>query len=104
MATTSKDSAKQQSFVQRHSLTLVLAAILLVQTVVSLYTGRHVFLVEAEALGTDSSWSEFWIWFVWEYNLTLLADTFGVILIVLLSKRLVETGSAESKDNPEESR
>lgn len=28
---------------------------------------------------------DFWIWSSWEYNVSLVADTFGVILIVLQS-------------------
>ena len=40
--------------------------------------------------------SDFWIWWSWEYNVSLLADTFGVILIVLLTKWLYEQGSEES--------
>lgn len=94
-----RGASHEGSFARRHSLSLVLASILAVQTVVSLAAGRHVFVSEAQTHGTTTAWSEFGIWFLWEYNLSLLADTFGVILIVLLSKRLVEVGSVESKDD-----
>lgn len=55
-------------------------------------------------MDASTSWPSFGVWCLWEYNLNLLADTFGVILIVLLSKRLVESGSAESKEDPEDAR
>ncbi len=87
------------SFWQRHSLSIVLATILLVQTVLAMLAGRHIWVGEQEHMGAPLDAGEFWIWFFWEYNVSLVADTFGVILIVLLSKRLVEKGSAESKEN-----
>ncbi|WAB83721.1 hypothetical protein OVN20_11840 [Microcella daejeonensis] len=84
------------SFWQRHSLSIVLASILVVQTVLALLAGHHVWVGEQEAMDQPLEIGEFWIWFFWEYNLSIVADTYGVILIVLLSKRLVEKGSAES--------
>ncbi|KQV26650.1 MULTISPECIES: hypothetical protein [unclassified Microcella] len=84
------------SFWQRHSLSIVLAAILVVQTLVAVLAGHHVWVGEQEHAGAPLEASEFWIWFFWEYNISIVADTYGVILIVLLSKRLVEKGSAES--------
>jgi hypothetical protein len=91
-----RGAARQGSFLQRHSLSLVLAAILVVQTGIALWTGHHVWIGEQTTHGDPLDYAEFWIWFVWEYNISLVADTFGVILIVLLSKRLEEEGSAES--------
>jgi hypothetical protein len=69
---------------------LVLAAILIAQTILAVWTGSQVFA--AEDLPID-----FWTWWIWEYNISLVADTFGVILIVLASKVFREKGSAESK-------
>ena len=46
--------------------------------------------------GVPTFGREFWAWWGWEYNVSLVADTFGVLLIVLLSKWLYEEGSAES--------
>lgn len=73
-----------------HSLSLVLAAILIAQTVLAIWLGAQVY--QAEDLPVD-----FWVWWAWEYNVSLVADTFGVLLIVLLSKVFRERGSAESK-------
>lgn len=77
------------TFWQKHSLSIVLAALLIVQTLYALWSGYVVW--QADPV------SEFWIWWSWEYNISIVADTFGVILIVLLSKRLREVGSAEDK-------
>jgi len=91
-----RGASTRGSFLQRHSLSIVLAVILAVQTVLAMLAGHHVWVGEQEHAGAPLEAGEFWIWFFWEYNISLVADTFGVILIVLLSKRLVEQGSAES--------
>lgn len=83
-----------------HSLSLVIGAILLVQTVYALWTGAYVFVRE-QPLGPDvAPWSGgFWMWWGWEYNVSLVADTYGVLLIVLLSKWFREVGSSEDAGN-----
>lgn len=83
-----------------HSLSLVLGALLVVQTAHAVWAGHHVWLTEQSDHGAKgvSGWpSEFWIWWSWEYNVSLVADTFGVILIVLLTKWFYEEGSEESE-------
>jgi hypothetical protein len=91
-----RGAAREGTFWERHSLSLVLAAILFVQTVAAIFAGYHVWSGEQEVHGLPLETGEFWIWWFWEYNISLVADTFGVILIVMLSKRLEEAGSAES--------
>lgn len=78
-----------------HSLSLVLGAILAAQTVVAVTTGAYVYARE-QPLPGDVWSADWWAWWIWEYNVSLVADTFGVLLIVLLSKWLREVGSAES--------
>ncbi|MGR0320679.1 DUF6766 family protein [Agromyces sp. ZXT2-3] len=90
-------AAREGTFWQRHALSIVLLLILSAQTVAAIFAGHHVWVGEQEAHGAPLEAGEFWIWWFWEYNISLVADTFGVILIVLLSKRLEEVGSAESK-------
>ena len=79
-----------------HSLSLVIAAILIVQTVYAMFSGAYVFTRE-QPFGPDVlSWSSgFWVWWSWEYAVSIVADTYGVLLIVLLSKWLREVGSSE---------
>lgn len=73
-----------------HSLSLVLLTLLAAQTAYCLWSGHHVYAAEQLPV-------PFWIWWTFEYQVSLVADTFGVALIVILSKFLVERGSAESK-------
>lgn len=72
----------------KHSLSIVLIVMLVAQTILSLWAGSIVF--QAEGLKVS-----FWVWWVHEYNISLVADTFGVLLIVLLSKWLYEKGSSQ---------
>jgi hypothetical protein len=87
-----------------HSLSLVIIAILVSQTVFTLWAGHTVWLEDSLDHGaklteldgyTDMS---FLRWWSYEYQQSLVADTYGVLLIVLLSKWLHEVGSAESTD------
>jgi hypothetical protein len=73
----------------KHSLSIVLGIILVAQTVYSLWTGWQVY--GAEDLSTP-----FWIWWSWEYVVSVVADTYGVLLVVLLTKWFYEQGSSES--------
>ena len=85
-----------------HSLSLVLAGMLLTQTAHALWAGHYVWLSEQADHGSKgaSGWpADFWIWWSWEYNVSLVADTFGVLLIVLLTKWLYEEGSDESGES-----
>jgi hypothetical protein len=83
-----------------HSLSLVVGLILLVQTIFALLTGRQEWMADqADHSGQAAQAfvsSEFWTWWSYEYVTSLVADTYGVLLIVLLSKWLFERGSAES--------
>lgn len=82
-----------------HSLSLVIGAILLAQTVYALWSGAYVFSHERPLGDAVGAWSGgFWVWWSWEYSISVLADTYGVLLIVLLSKWLREVGSSESTD------
>jgi hypothetical protein len=94
-----KWQGEESHWIKRHSLSLVLAAMMLVQTLHAIVAGIFVWNREHplgdEILGVGR---EFWIWWSWEYNISLVADTFGVLLIVLLSKWLYEEGSAENGD------
>lgn len=82
-----------------HSLSLVLAGLLMAQTAHALWAGHEVWLGEQRDHGSGlAGWpGDFWVWWSWEYNVSLVADTFGVILIVLMSKWFYEVGSKESQ-------
>lgn len=90
---------EESHWVKRHSLSLVLIVLLVLQTVHAIVAGIYVWNREQPlGDGIAALGREFWIWWSWEYNVSLVADTFGVLLIVVLSKWLYEEGSAESDD------
>jgi hypothetical protein len=80
-----------------HGLSIALIIILTVQTLYALWAGHSVWVTESKTHGDSAQgWpSDFWIWWTWEYNVSLVADTFGVLLVVLLTKWLNERGSSE---------
>ena len=83
-------------FIQRHALGLTLAALLILQTAYAVWSGAYVFGKEQPFGKAVDAWTqEFWVWWSWEYNVSLVADTFGVFLIVMLSKWLSEQKSSE---------
>jgi hypothetical protein len=87
-----------------HALSLILGVILIAQTVYALWSGAYVFTQEEPVGPGTPAWSSgFWVWWSGEYNVSVVADTYGVILIVLLSKWFREVGSAESKESESES-
>lgn len=81
-----------------HSLSLVITAILLAQTAFLVWGGHAEWVTQQKDHGANAfGWGgEFWTWWTYEYVVSLVADTYGVLLIVVLSKWLVERGSAES--------
>lgn len=94
-----KWQGREHHWIKRHSLSLVLAVLLTTQTAYALWSGVYVWDREQPlGDGIESLGSDFWIWWSWEYNVSLVADTFGVLLIVVLSKWLYEEHSSESND------
>lgn len=85
-----------------HSLSLVLLGLLGLQTAHALWAGAYVFGQEQPFGKGVATWSyDFWVWWTYEYNVSLVADTFGVLLVVLLTKWLRERGSAEDASEVE---
>ncbi len=90
---------KDHNWFYRHGLSIALAVILTLQTIHAVWAGHRVWISESQTHGDlAAGWPlDFWIWWSWEYNVSLVADTYGVILVVLLTKWLYEQGSEESK-------
>ena len=88
---------EEHHWIKQHSLGVTLAVLLAVQTVYAIFVGHWAWIQDGKDHGEKlTGWpGEFWLWWSWEYNISLVADTFGVLLIVLLSKWLYEQGSAE---------
>ena len=82
--------------IRRHSLGLILAGMLILQTAYAIWSGAYVFRREQPLGSSAHAWGqEFWVWWSFEYNISLVADTFGVFLIVMLSKWFTEQKSDE---------
>lgn len=75
-----------------HSLSIVLFAILVVMTTLSMLSGYQVYLEEGVELN-------FLVWYSFEWLSSTLADSFGLLLIVILSKYLFERNSDEDNDD-----
>jgi hypothetical protein len=84
------------SFLRRHGLGLTLAGMFLTFTAVTLVTGWFEFASEQRVHGQPVTVGDFWLWWVFEYSMSLVADIFGALILVMLTKRLFEIGSAES--------
>jgi hypothetical protein len=79
-----------------HGLSIVLVVILLAQTLHAVWSGWYVFGHEQPfGKAVEPGSYGFWMWWGYEYNVSLVADTFGVLLIVILTKWLNERGSDE---------
>lgn len=96
MSRSSTASIDVWRWLRAHSLSLALGAILLSMLVATLVMGP----AQYQAEGVQGS---FWRWWAYETILSLEADVFGAILLVVFTKHLYERHSAEAKDPPEQS-
>lgn len=87
------------SFIRNHSLSIALIALLVVQSLVFHFTELPDWRSEAKAHGESTSlWPAYWLHYTAEWFVSVLADTYGALLLVLFSKWFFEQGSAESKE------
>lgn len=86
-----------RTWVQRHGLGIVVSLVFLAFTAATLVLGRNQYLSDQAAHGQPDA--GFWLWWSFEYAMSLVADVFGIVLLVFLTKRLREIGSAEDKGN-----
>jgi hypothetical protein len=95
----------QGSWFREHSLSIVLAALLIVQSMVFHFTELPDWVSEQQAHGSSSAlWPAYWQHYTAEWFVSVLADTYGALLLVLLTKWFFEQGSAESKGSEGEQR
>lgn len=79
---------KTGNFWRDHNLTIVLTILLVIQTLLSLWSAKKMWV--AEEMQDKVSYFTYWFH---EYNISLVADTFGVALIVVLTIWLREAKS-----------
>ncbi|HSL09904.1 MAG TPA: hypothetical protein VLA82_01135 [Actinomycetota bacterium] len=97
---TEREGAQPQSWFREHSLSIFLVTLLLVQTVAYWFAELPDWRETQRALELSTSlWPGYALHFVAEYLVSIVADTYGALLLVLASKWFFERGSAESKDD-----
>lgn len=92
-----------KDLLKKHGLSLILVSILVLQSVDYFFIGHKNWTeqqrVYAKILGEPAklSYGEYLSTYRAEMMVSLLADTYGAILLVILTKKFREAGSAESK-------
>lgn len=81
---------------QHHSLGIVLTIIFVVQLIASAGLGWLNYASDSEAHNQPVEISGFWIWFGQAMLISLIADTYGALLLVFFTKWFREKYSAES--------
>jgi hypothetical protein len=87
------------SFIKNHSLSLALLTLFLVQSVIVWTVGYSDWAAEQQASKQPVAiWPDFVIYYVYEMTVSIVADTYGALLLVLFAKWFYEQGSPESND------
>lgn len=89
-------------WIREHSLGLVFTTMFTAMLVGTLALGPKEWRAERQLDPATPINTDFWHWWVFQTDLSLQADVFGGLLLVLLTKHLWERGSAEAKDPPED--
>ncbi|HEX9889727.1 MAG TPA: hypothetical protein VGA69_09635 [Nitriliruptorales bacterium] len=89
--------SRSESWWGRHSLSIVLLVILIVQSVAFHLTEVPDWASDQQSHGDPTAlWPAYWLHYPAEWFVSVLADTYGALLLVVLTKWFYEEGSAES--------
>ena len=89
----------KRGVLREHGLSIALLVLLIVQSVIYHFTQLPVWVGEQQAHGEPTGlWPDYWLFYSASWFVSVLADTYGALLLVLFSKWFYEKGSAESKD------
>ena len=98
---TEREGGPRKPWWREHSLSIFLVAILLVQTVAYWFAELPDWKEEQSAHQLPTTlWPGYALHFTAEYLVSIVADTYGALLLVLASKWFFERGSAESQRSP----
>lgn len=90
------------SWLKEHGLILALGALLIVQSVIFHFTELPDWVGSQQAHGLSTIlWPEYWLHYSAEWFVSVLADTYGALLLVLFSKWFFEQGSSENSRQQE---
>lgn len=91
------------SWVKEHSLSIVLILIFVIQGTITWFSGIPEWTQQQMVDGlTTALYPGYVIHWIYDFTTSLVADTYGAVLLVLFSKWFFERGSAESKDKDPE--
>ena len=94
-------SQRARRVLRRHSLSLALVVLLLGMIGTTLVMGPAQYRAEFQ-LPVITDRGDYWRWWAYETVLSLEADVWGALILVVLTARLWERGSAEAHDPPED--
>ncbi|UMO76364.1 membrane protein [Streptomyces phage Tomas] len=90
---------REGSFVRRHSLSLALFFVFCAQSIIVWFSGYEDWSSDQQAQHQQVAiWPDYLIHYVYEMAVSLVADTYGALLLVLFAKWFYEKGSPESGD------
>lgn len=90
--------SRHESWWARHSLSIVLLVILVAQTIAFHFTELPDWTSDQATHGEPTAlWPAYWLHFSAEWFVSVLADTYGALLLVVLTKWFYEQGSAETE-------
>lgn len=93
---------KDANWIKRHSLSLALVALLVVQLVIVLSTGYGEYVSEQQAHKEAVTLAGYVLWSIYELAVSIIADTYGALLLVLFAKWFYEEGSPETMEPGDE--
>lgn len=93
--------ANHDSWFLRHSLSLVVLTIFILQALSTIWAGHIEWINDAKDHGeTVSGWPvDFWTFWAWDYLTSIAAEPWGFLIGVIFTKYFYEQNSAESNDD-----
>ncbi|AXH66935.1 hypothetical protein SEA_STARPLATINUM_230 [Streptomyces phage StarPlatinum] len=90
---------KEGSFVRRHSLSLALLFVFVLQSIIVWFSGYEDWAGDQMVHNQPVDiWPGYLIHWIYEMAVSLVADTYGALVLVLFAKWFYEQGSPESED------
>lgn len=88
---------------KEHSLSIVLLTIFVIQAIITWFSGIPEWTdQQIQAGSTTALFPGYVIHWIYDFTTSLVADTYGAVLLVLFSKWFFEKGSAESRNKDPE--
>ncbi|AXQ63388.1 hypothetical protein SEA_COMRADE_141 [Streptomyces phage Comrade] len=90
---------QQSGFIKKHSLSLALLTLFVVQSIIVWCSGYSDWRADQITHKQDVAiWPGFVVYYLYQMSVSIVADTYGALLLVLFAKWFYEKGSPESND------